>query len=154
LFYAVLAWVVKKKQRKTQRSQRMHRDHEPLPERTRQVAKGLVGAAIEVHKSLGPGLLESTYQVCLEHELTRRGLSIARQVALPVVYHAVKLDAGYRMDLVVGGAVVVEIKAIEALAPVHEAQLLTYLRLSGHRLGYPINFNVVMLTQGLKRMIL
>jgi GxxExxY protein len=132
----------------------MHREHEPLPQRTRQIADELVGAAIEVHRSLGPGLLESTYEVCLAHELTRRGLKVARQLALPVIYDTVKLEAGYRIDLLVDDAVVVEVKAVEAFAPVHEAQLLTYRRLSGRRLGYLINFNVALLTHGLKRMIL
>jgi GxxExxY protein len=132
----------------------MHGDHEPLPPRTRQIADGLVGAAIDVHRTLGPGLLESTYEVCLAHELTRRGLTVARQLALPVVYDTVRLDAGYRIDLLVDDAVIVEVKAVEALAPVHEAQLLTYLRLSGRRLGYLINFNVALLKHGLKRMIL
>ena len=107
-----------------------------------------------VHRAPGPGLLESAYEVCLAHELERRSNAVLRQMALPVIYEAVRLEAGYRVDLMVDGAVVVEVKSADALAPVHEAQLLTYLRLSGRRLGFLINFNVVLLKQGIKRMIL
>ena len=107
-----------------------------------------------VHKALGPGLLESTYEICLAHEIERRGLSVARQVALPVVYDTVKLDAGYRIDLIVNSSVVVEIKSVDTLAPVREAQVLTYLKLSGRRLGFLINFNVALLKQGIKRLVL
>lgn len=114
----------------------------------------MVDAALQVHRTLGPGLLESAYEICLAHELESRGRVVRKQVALPLVYRDVKLEAGYRIDLVVDDAVVVEVKAVEALAPVHEAQLLTYLRLSERRLGFLINFNVVLLKQGLKRMIL
>jgi GxxExxY protein len=138
----------------TQRTPGTHKGHEPLPARTEQVGSAIVGAAIAVHRALGPGLLESAYEVCLAHELERRGNSVLRQMPLPVVYEAVKLEAGYRVDLMVDGAVVVEIKSVDALAPVHEAQMLTYLRLSGRRLGFLINFNVVLLKQGLRRMIL
>jgi GxxExxY protein len=98
--------------------------------------------------------LESAYEICLAHELERRGNAALRQMALPIVYEAVKLEAGYRVDLMVDGVVVVEAKSVDALAPVPEAQLLTYLRLSGRRLGFLINFNVVLLRQGIKRMIL
>ena len=138
----------------TQRAPRTHKGHEPLPESTEQVGRAIIGAAIAVHRTLGPGLLESAYEICLAHELERRGNAALRQMALPVVYEAVKLEAGYRVDLMVDGAVVVEVKSVDALAPVHEAQLLTYLRLSGRRLGFLVNFNVVLLKQGAKRMIL
>ncbi len=121
----------------------MHEGHEPLPARTEQVARGVVDGALAVHRTLGPGLLESAYEVCLAHEPERRGFAVRRQMALPVVYEDVRLDA-----------VVVEVKSVEVLAPVHEAQLLTYLRLSRRRLGFLINFNVVLLKQGIKRMIL
>jgi GxxExxY protein len=107
-----------------------------------------------VHRTLGPGLLESVCEVCLVHELGRRGHDVRTQVALPVVYDSVKLEAGYRVDLLVDGSVIVEIKSADALSPVHEAQLLTYLRLSSRRLGFLINFNVILLKQGIKRMIL
>jgi len=132
----------------------MHKGHEPLLESTERVGRAIIGAAIAVHRALGPGLLESAYEICLVHELERRGNAVLRQMALPVVYEAVKLEAGYRVDLMVDGVVVVEVKSVDALAPVHEAQLLTYLRLSGRRLGFLINFNVVMVKQGIKRMIL
>jgi GxxExxY protein len=129
-------------------------EHDPLPPRTHEIANSVFDAAFALHRALGPGLLESTYEICLEYELAKRGHSVQRQVALPVVYETVRLDAGYRIDLLVDGAVIVEVKAVEALAPVHEAQILTYLRLSGKRLGFLINFNVALLKQGIKRMIL
>jgi GxxExxY protein len=124
-----------------------------LTERTERVGHGVIGAAIAVHRTLGPGLLESAYETCLAHELERRGNAAFRQMALPLVYEGVKLDAGYRVDLMVDD-VVLEVKSVDALAPVHEAQLPTYLRLSRRRLGFLINFNVVLLTQGVRRMIL
>jgi GxxExxY protein len=138
----------------TQRTPRIHKEHEPLPESTERVGRAIIGAAIAVHRALGPGLLESAYETCLAHELDRRGNMALRQMALPVVYEAVKLEAGYRVDLMADGVGVVEVKSVDALVPVHEAQLLTYLRLSGRRLGFLINFNVVLLKQGVKRMIL
>ena len=138
----------------TQRTPGSHKEHEPLPQATERVGRAIIGGAIAVHRTLGPGLLESAYEICLAHELERQGNVALRQVALPVVYEAVKLEAGYRVDLLVDGVVVVEVKSVDALAPVHEAQLLTYLRLSGRRLGFLINFNVVLLKQGIKRMIL
>ena len=114
----------------------------------------IIGSAIEVHRVLGPGLLESAYEECLCHELNLRKISFRRQVDLPVEYKAVKLDCGYRMDLVVENAVVVEVKAIERLLPVHDAQLLTYLRLSAHRVGLLLNFNVNVLRTGIVRKVL
>lgn len=113
----------------------------------------IIAAAVEVHRELGPGLLESTYEACLAHELTQRGLSVARQVELPVSYKGVRVDCGYRLDLVVEGQVVVEIKCVEKVLPIHEAQLLTYLRLSGIRVGLLINFNVKVLTNGITRRV-
>lgn len=139
---------------KTQRSPRSHEGHEAIPRRTEAVARDVVDSAIKVHRTLGPGLLESVYEVCLGHELELRGHSVQKQTALPVVYETVKLDAGYRIDLIIDGVVIVEVKAVEALAPVHEAQLLTYLRLSERRLGFLINFNVTLLKHGLKRMVM
>ena len=114
----------------------------------------MLDAAFAVHRTLGPGLLESTYELCLEHELRQRGHETLRQVALPVVYDTIKLEAGYRIDLMVDGVVIIELKSVEALAPVHEAQVLTYLKLSSRRLNYLINFNAALLKQGIKRMIL
>ncbi len=99
-------------------------------------------------------MLESAYEHCLAHEISRRGLRVQRQLALPIIYEGEKLDAGYRLDLVVEGAVIVEIKSIDALAPIHDAQVLTYLKLSGLRIGLLMNFNVVLLKQGLKRFVL
>ena len=98
--------------------------------------------------------MESAYEHCLAHEISRRGLAIQRQVALPIVYEGEKLDAGYRLDLVVDGAVIVEIKSVDALAPIHDAQVLTYLKLSGLRVGLLMNFNVALFKQGLKRFVL
>ncbi len=114
----------------------------------------IIGAAIEVHKQLGPGLLESTYEECLCHELHLRGIQFRRQIDLPVTYKGLKLDCGYRLDLVVEDTVVVELKAVEQLLPVHEAQLLTYLRLAGKPVGLLINFNVPLLKDGIRRRVI
>ena len=114
----------------------------------------IIGSAIEVHKSLGPGLLESTYRECLCRELSLRGISFRRECGVPLHYKGIRLDCGYRVDLLVADLVVVEIKAIEALAPVHDAQLLTYLRVGGWKLGLLINFNVAVLKDGIRRRIL
>jgi GxxExxY protein len=111
----------------------------------------IIGACIEIHKALGPGLLESAYQECLCYELSVAGLEFERERSLPVAYKNVRLDCGYRLDLVVEGAVVVELKNVDRLAPIHSAQLLTYLRLAKLPLGLLINFNVPVLTQGVKR---
>jgi GxxExxY protein len=119
-----------------------------------QITEAVIGAAIEVHRAIGPGLLESAYIQCLCHELTLRKIPFALELALPVVYKGLKLDCGYRLDLLVAGAVVVEVKAVERLAPVHEAQLLTYLRLGGWKAGLLINFNVPLLRDGIVRRVL
>jgi len=113
-----------------------------------ELTEKVIGAAIEVHRSLGPGLLESAYEECLCHELHLRDVSFERQVPVPVEYKGVKLDCGYRIDLVVGGSLVLELKCVESVLPVHEAQLLTYLRLTGKRVGLILNFNVPVLTRG------
>ena len=117
------------------------------------VAREIVDAAYSVHSMLGPGLLESVYEQCLAYELEAREIAFRRQVALPIVYRNRRIDAGFRLDMVVAGLVVVEIKAVEKLVPVHEAQLGTYLKFSGHRLGLLINFNVVLIKYGIKRRI-
>ncbi|HVZ92915.1 MAG TPA: GxxExxY protein [Phycisphaerales bacterium] len=122
-------------------------DRDPLTQR-------VIGAAIEVHRHLGPGLLESAYEECLCHELTAAGLSFARQRPLAVKYKEVSLDFGYRLDVVVEDSLVLELKTVEQLLPIHEAQLLTYLRLSGLRKGLLLNFNVVVLKSGIKRLVL
>ena len=117
------------------------------------VSHEIIKAALKVHSALGPGLLESAYEACLLHELRKAGLHAQAQVALPVVYDNVKLDLGYRLDLVVEDLVIVEVKSVEALTPVHQAQLLSYLKLSGKSLGLLINFNVAHLKEGIKRMV-
>ncbi len=114
----------------------------------------IIGAAIEVHRELGPGLLESVYQLCLEHELRLRGIDHKPQEPLPIIYKGLKLDVDLRMDLFFPGQLVVELKAVEKLLPIHEAQLLTYLRLSKVRVGLLINFCVPILKNGIKRMVL
>ncbi len=113
----------------------------------------IIGAAIEVHKALGPGLLESSYEIALKKELALRNLSVHNQVVLPVVYKGERCDAGYRIDLLVEEKAIVEIKSVESLNDVHLAQVLTYLKLSGCRLGLLINFNVTKLTKGIKRIV-
>ena len=113
----------------------------------------IIGAAIEVHKVVGPGLLESAYEECLCHELSNRGLSFERQQKLPITYKAVHLDCGYRLDFFVADQVIVEVKAVENILPIHEAQVLTYLKMSGRQVGLLINFNVPVLKDGLRRFI-
>lgn len=118
-----------------------------------QITGRIVDAAMKVHTRLGPGLLESTYQACLHYELGLRGLSIASQVALPVVYEGVTIPLSYRLDLVVEDAVIVELKAVETIHPTHKAQLLSYLRLSGRQVGLLLNFNVVHFRDGIFRVV-
>jgi GxxExxY protein len=113
----------------------------------------IIGCAIKVHKALGPGLLESAYQECLYYELKKLGLYVEKQKQLPLVYEDVKLECGYRIDLLVERQVVIEVKSVEALADIHLAQVLTYLKLSNNRLGLLINFNVTLLKNGVKRVI-
>ncbi|MEJ5226122.1 MAG: GxxExxY protein [Anaerolineales bacterium] len=119
-----------------------------------QTTEAVIGAAIEVHRHLGPGLLESAYEECLCHELGLRNIAFQRQVALPVVYKGVQLDCGYRVDLLVKDEVVVELKAVEQLLPIHDAQILTYMRLGGWKVGLSLNFNQPVLKQGIKRLVL
>jgi GxxExxY protein len=113
----------------------------------------VVGAALKVHSQLGPGLLESVYEVCLIHELVKKGYVVESQRPLPVVYDSIRLNAGFRIDLLINGIFVVEIKSVDALHPIHTAQLLTYLRISGLKLGLLINFNVEHLKEGIKRIV-
>ena len=124
-----------------------------VKERLNDITEQVIGAAIAVHRVLGPGLLESAYEACLAYELAERGLTVERQKSLPVTYRDVRVDCGYRVDLLVEGLVVVELKAVEELGPIHEAQLLSYLKLSGCRVGLLINFNVKVLKQGIRRMV-
>jgi GxxExxY protein len=128
-----------------QRVQEFRRTDDPVTEQ-------IIGACIEVHRLLGPGLLESAYEQCLCRELGLRGIAFLRQVALPVEYKGVLLDCGYRMDLVVAGTVAVEIKAVDHLQPVHLAQVLTYLKIGGYPTGLLVNFNVTVLKRGLRRL--
>jgi GxxExxY protein len=114
----------------------------------------IIGAAIEVHRVLGPGLLESAYEECLCHELHLRGIGFRRQVELPIEYKGVNLDCGYRVDLIVEEEVILELKCLEKVLPIHQAQLLTYMRLTGKKVGLLINFNVPLLTQGITRRVL
>ena len=122
-------------------------------DRLDQITGSIIGAAIEVHKTLGPGLLESAYEACLAYELRQLGHKVEQQKPLPVIYKEVKLDCGYRLDLVLEDAVIVEIKATEQLAPIHDAQLISYLRLADKRVGLLINFHVQLLKTGVKRIV-
>jgi GxxExxY protein len=115
------------------------------------LAREVVDAALKVHKALGPGLLESVYEACLAHELKSRSITFETQISLPIIYEDVRLDAGLRLDMIVAKRLIVELKAVETLLPIHESQLITYLKLSGLRLGLLINFNVRMLRDGIKR---
>ena len=118
-----------------------------------QIARAVVDAAFKIHTTLGPGLLESVYEATLEYELKKRGFGVHRQIGLPVYYEGLKLETGYRVDLIVGDKVIIEIKSVEALAAVHKRQLLTYLRLADMRLGLLISFNVVRIKDGIHRVV-
>lgn len=120
----------------------------------KELTSQILGAAMEVHSQLGPGLLESVYETCMAHELTGRGLSVVRQLPVPVVYKGQRLDCGFRLDLMVEGAVVVELKSVDRLMPVHESQLFTHMRLLGCRVGLLLNFNVQHLRDGIVRRVL
>ena len=126
-----------------------HRDTET--QRLNQLTEKIIGGAIEVHRALGPGLLESAYEECLCYEFSQADLKFARQVSLPVIYKGVKLDCGYRMDLVVENLIIIEIKAIQSILPIHEAQLLSYLKLDNKPLGLLLNFHVPVLKSGIRR---
>jgi len=117
------------------------------------IGEKLIGASLRVHTALGPGLLESAYEACLVHELTKVRLAAQRQLVLPILYDGVALDAGYRLDLLIEGQVVVELKAVEQLTNVHTAQVLSYLKLGGFRLGYLLNFNVARMKDGIRRVV-
>ena len=121
--------------------------------RVNRITGAVVSAAMKVHSQLGPGLLESAYEACLAHELSKQGFAVAQQVALPVIYDGERIELGYRIDLIVQDMVVVEIKCVEAINPVHQAQLLSYIRLSGRNVGLLINFHVAHLRDGIQRMV-
>jgi GxxExxY protein len=124
-----------------------------MRERLDEIGTAVVDSALQVHSALGPGLLESVYETCLAHELQKRGHGVGRQVALPVKYDGVTLEAAYRLDLVIAGSVIVEVKSVEVVLPVHKAQVLSYLKLSGMKLGYLLNFNVPHMRHGIQRVI-
>ena len=117
------------------------------------ISKGVIGAAIDVHRVLGPGLLEAAYESCLAFELAQSGHVVERQKPIPIIYKAVEVDAGFRVDLLVDQRIIVELKAVEAIAPIHKAQLLTYLKLTGLKVGLLMNFNVNVLRHGLHRVV-
>ncbi len=129
-------------------------EHQPLSSKEEKIAKEIVGAAFEVHSALGPGLLEHIYEVCFCHELTKRGLSFRRQVAVPIVYDGIKFEEGLRLDVLVEELVICELKAVETMNSIYTAQLLTQLKLTGKRLGFLINFNTRLIKQGIQRVIL
>ena len=123
-------------------------------ERLNAISYDIIGAAYKIHSELGPGLLESTYEVCLEYELLQKDIKVIRQKLLPVVYQDIQLDAGYRIDLLVENSIIVELKSVEMVLPIHQAQLMTYLKLSGIKLGLLLNFNVKNMKSGIHRVIM
>ena len=127
--------------------------HEPIPEETEKIATAVLDCAFKVHRALGPGLLESVYETCMAHELKQRGIEFESQLSLPIIYDGIKLDSGLRIDLLVAGQVIVELKATEKPNPLFEAQIMTYLKLANLRLGLLINFNVKFLKDGIKRIV-
>ncbi len=129
-------------------------EYAPIPRETEDVARAVVDAAFRVHTALGPGLLESVYEECLAHELSKRKLNYRKQDSFPVIYDGVRIGSDLRLDLLVENRVIVELKAVEQIAPVHMSQMLTYLKLTGKRLGLLINFNTVQIKDGIKRVVL
>ncbi|ABU57343.1 MULTISPECIES: GxxExxY protein [Roseiflexus] len=129
-------------------------NHAPISDEEERIAKAIVDAAYAVHRALGPGLLENVYEVCFCHELAKRSLSYRRQVVVPIVYDGITFDEGLRLDVLVEEGVICELKAVEVMHPVFTAQLLTQLKLTGKRLGFLINFNVPVIKQGIKRLVL
>ena len=132
----------------------MGKETDPIPPETNRISGQVVDSAMMVHTALGPGLLESVYETCLAFELENRGIKVQRQVPVGVKYKGVELEVGFRMDRLVGKTVVVELKAVEEILPIHEAQLMTYLKLTGHRVGLLLNFNVVSMKKGLHRIVI
>lgn len=141
-----------KNHRDTESQSRTQR--EPISDAVNEISGLIIDAAYQVHANLGPGLLESVYERCLEYELKCRGLNVERQVNVPLVYKELEFDCGFRIDLLVEGCVVVELKATEAIVPVHTAQILTYLKITGHRVGLVLNFNQATLKEGIHRVAL
>jgi GxxExxY protein len=139
---------------KTRRHEEEQLDVAVAPDRAELAATQIVDAAIKVHKALGPGLLESVYEICLCHELSIRGIPFKRQLDLPICYEGIRLESGLRIDILVDNCVIVELKTVEKVLPVHEAQLLSYLKLTENRVGFLLNFNVPIMKQGIKRLAL
>jgi GxxExxY protein len=125
--------------------------HEPIPIHVEEIATKVMDSAFAVHRALGPGLLESVYESCMCHELSKAGVPFQRQLSLAIVYDTIKIDGGLRLDLLVDQLVICELKAVEKILPIHEAQILTYLKLSNLRLGFILNFNVALLKDGIRR---
>ena len=128
--------------------------YQDVPPSLNLLSNEIIGLAIKVHKALGPGLLESSYKECLFYEISRAGYFAEKEKTLPLIYETVKLDVGYRIDILVENKLVIEVKAVDALEDIHTAQVLTYLKLSGNRLGLLINFNVTLLKNGIKRLVI
>ena len=130
-----------------------HGDYNPIPTYVEKVASQIINSAYNIHSEYGPGLLEKAYEFCLFHDLNDQAFSVKSQVALPIHHHDHKLYGAYRMDLIVNDCIVVEVKTVESLQPIHRSQLLTYLRIGGYRLGLLINFNTISLKEGIKRVV-
>ena len=139
---------------KSENTKHNKRTFEPLPDELEIIGKKIVNAAYTIHKNLGPGLLEKVYEICFCHELEKRGLTYLRQIDIPIVYDGLRFDEGLRLDVLVENDVICELKALEDVNPVWDAQILSHLKITGKRLGYLINFNVVNIGQGIKRFIL
>ena len=137
------------KMRRARREETMKRTREGIE----QIAAQVVDAMLKVHRALGPGLLEKTYQACLAYELRSRGIEVGCEVDLPVRYGAIEVEVGYRIDMLVAECIIIENKSVQAMPPIHEAQLLTYLKLSGHRIGFLVNWNVPLIKNGIRRMV-
>jgi GxxExxY protein len=129
-------------------------EYAPIPQDVELLANKVFNSALKVHKTLGPGLLENVYEICLAHDLDKLNLKVERQVVLPIMYDDITLDAGLRLDLWIERKLIVELKAVESLLPVHHAQVMTYLKLTGNRLGLLINFNTSLIKNGIKRIVL
>ena len=131
----------------------MNKTYEPIPKELDFIGKKIVDASFTIHKSLGPGLLEKVYEICFCHELSKRGLSVQRQIHIPIKYDGIIFNEGLRLDVLVNDCIICELKALETVNPVWEAQVLSHLKITGHRLGYLINFNVPLMKDGIRRFV-
>jgi GxxExxY protein len=150
----IIYWDISMDKQKRERANYFKDAYQPIPEAQELIGKKIVDAAYHVHKSLGPGLLEKVYEICLCHELDKRKVSYLRQLDIPIIYDGLSFQEGLRLDVLVEDSIIVEIKAVEQVNPVWEAQVLSHLKLTNRRLGYLINFNVVHIGQGIKRFVL